>query len=546
MHESDRGGQATYHGPGQLVGYPIVDLKPDRRDVRRYVRDLEEVLILTLADYGVAGEPALSPRPVGVWVGERKIASLGIHLRHWVTTHGFALNVTTDLSFFSGIVACGMQSAPMTSIEELAGTAPALEEVARRVVLHFADVFGRAPAPLSAAEIDGLTGGGRCGSRDRARWRRSVKRLAVGLNAAIFAVTDEQPRLLTVEDPRPQAAVDSAGEPALPFGRLDPEGDRTLELGLRGWVREQTGLELGYVEQLYTFGDRDRHLGADDDSSRVLSIAYLALVREHDSPSLEEAHWRDVYELLPWEDWRGGRPAADRAVPVAEAARVGDARRRRCARQRRERVEIAFGLGGARWDDERVLDRYELLYEAGLLREARRDVERPERHAARKRRRGPRRRARRQAGAVDGARPPPDRRHRARPAARQAQVPPGGVRAAAALLHPAPAPAGGRGAGRHPPAQAELPATGRDRRAWSRAPAGWTPAPAAARPSCSPSAARCCASGRRPGVGLPGVARLSDALITRRPRRPRRQRHRTSGVIPITPLVDRPIYSRVA
>lgn len=157
VHESDRGGQATYHGPGQLVGYPIVDLKPNRRDVRRYVRDLEEVLILTLADYGVAGEPALSPRPVGVWVGERKIASLGIHLRHWVTTHGFALNVATDLSFFSGIIACGMESAPMTSIEELAGTAPALEEVARRVVLHFSEVFGRTPVPLSAAEIESLT-----------------------------------------------------------------------------------------------------------------------------------------------------------------------------------------------------------------------------------------------------------------------------------------------------------------------------------------------------------------------------------------------------
>ena len=157
VHESDRGGQATYHGPGQLVGYPIVDLKPNRRDVRRYVRDLEEVLILTLGDYGVAGEPALSPRPVGVWVGERKIASLGIHLRHWVTTHGFALNVTTDLSFFSGIVACGMQSAPMTSIAELTGEAPRLEDVAQRVVTHFADVFARAPAPLLPAEIEALT-----------------------------------------------------------------------------------------------------------------------------------------------------------------------------------------------------------------------------------------------------------------------------------------------------------------------------------------------------------------------------------------------------
>jgi hypothetical protein len=201
-----------------------------------------------------------------------------------------------------------------------------------------------------------------------------VKRLAVGLNAAIFAVTNEQPRLLTVADPRPQAAADSAGEPALPFGRLDPEGDRTLELGLRGWVREQTGLELGYVEQLYTFGDRDRHLVGDDDSSRVLSIAYLALVREHDSPSLEEAHWRDVYELLPWEDWRGGRPAAI-ARFLSPRLREWTTQSRPLQKQRRERVEIAFGLGGARWDEERVLDRYELLYEAGLLREARREVE---------------------------------------------------------------------------------------------------------------------------------------------------------------------------
>ena len=112
--------------------------------MRRYVRDLEEVLILTLADYGVAGEPALSPRPVGVWVGERKIASLGIHLRHWVTTHGFALNVTTDLSFFSGIVACGMQSAPMTSIEELAGTrARARRGGASASCCTSREVFGR-------------------------------------------------------------------------------------------------------------------------------------------------------------------------------------------------------------------------------------------------------------------------------------------------------------------------------------------------------------------------------------------------------------------
>jgi lipoyl(octanoyl) transferase len=161
LHDADRGGQATYHGPGQLVGYPIIDLKPDRRDVRRYVRDLEEVLIRALADDGIAGEPALSPRPVGVWVGDRKIASIGIHLRHWVTTHGFALNVATDLSFFSGIVACGMPSAPMTSIEELLGTPPSLEAVAERVAAHFCDVFARERAPLAASPIGaaGVTAG---------------------------------------------------------------------------------------------------------------------------------------------------------------------------------------------------------------------------------------------------------------------------------------------------------------------------------------------------------------------------------------------------
>jgi lipoyl(octanoyl) transferase len=153
VHEADRGGQATYHGPGQLVGYPIVDLKPDRRDVRRYVRDLEEVLIRTLAEYGVVGEPALSPRPVGVWVGDSKIASIGIHLRHWVTTHGFALNVTTDLSFFGGIVACGMPSAPMTSIEERTGARPELDAVASRVSHHFCEVFGRVSAPLAEESV---------------------------------------------------------------------------------------------------------------------------------------------------------------------------------------------------------------------------------------------------------------------------------------------------------------------------------------------------------------------------------------------------------
>src|SRR3954454_6358465 len=141
--ECDRGGQVTYHGPGQLVGYPIVNLSPDRRDIRRYVRDLQEVLIRTLADYGVAARPGEEQAFIGVWVGEEKIASIGVHLSRWITTHGFALNVATDLSYFSGIIPCGLHQVRMTSIERLTGLTPSLEDVAVAVARHFGEIFGR-------------------------------------------------------------------------------------------------------------------------------------------------------------------------------------------------------------------------------------------------------------------------------------------------------------------------------------------------------------------------------------------------------------------
>jgi len=145
VHETDRGGQVTYHGPGQLVGYPIVDLAPDRRDLRRYVRDLSATLVDTLADYGVAALPGEGER-IGVWCGERKIASIGIHLSRWLTTHGFALNVDTDLGYFGGIVACGLSGAQTTSLaRERGGEAPPLDEVAARFAERFARRFDRAP-----------------------------------------------------------------------------------------------------------------------------------------------------------------------------------------------------------------------------------------------------------------------------------------------------------------------------------------------------------------------------------------------------------------
>jgi lipoyl(octanoyl) transferase len=147
--ECDRGGQVTYHGPGQLVGYPIVNLSPDRRDIRRYVRDLQEALIRTLAGYGIEGRPGEEAAFIGVWAGERKIASIGVHLSRWITTHGFALNVSTDLSYFSGIIPCGLTQVEMTSIEQLTGpigkTTPALPDVAAGCARHLAAILGREP-----------------------------------------------------------------------------------------------------------------------------------------------------------------------------------------------------------------------------------------------------------------------------------------------------------------------------------------------------------------------------------------------------------------
>lgn len=141
--ESDRGGKVTYHGPGQLVGYPIVDLSPDRRDLRRYVHDLLEVLVRTLADFEVVGEPRHQTEEIGVWVDHRKIASIGVHVSRWITTHGFALNVNTDLSYFSGIVPCGLQGVEMTSIERCTGETYDLAEVGVRSAVHLGEVFAR-------------------------------------------------------------------------------------------------------------------------------------------------------------------------------------------------------------------------------------------------------------------------------------------------------------------------------------------------------------------------------------------------------------------
>jgi lipoyl(octanoyl) transferase len=145
VRESNRGGKVTYHGPGQLVGYPILNLAPDRKDVKRYVGDLEEVLIRTLADIGIrAARSPIRERVTSVWVGDDKIAAIGIHISRWVTTHGFALNVTDEpLRGFSGIVPCGITDGGVTTIERELGRRLAPEDLAPPVRAHFGAVFGR-------------------------------------------------------------------------------------------------------------------------------------------------------------------------------------------------------------------------------------------------------------------------------------------------------------------------------------------------------------------------------------------------------------------
>jgi len=141
VHETGRGGDVTYHGPGQLVGYPIINLKPDRCDVHRYVRDIEEVLIRTIADFGITGTRIAGL--TGVWVGDEKIAAIGVRIARWITSHGFALNVNTDLSYFRMIVPCGITGKGVTSLSRLLGRSIDLREVALAAATHFGRAFDR-------------------------------------------------------------------------------------------------------------------------------------------------------------------------------------------------------------------------------------------------------------------------------------------------------------------------------------------------------------------------------------------------------------------
>lgn len=188
--------------------------------------------------------------------------------------------------------------------------------------------------------------------------------ILIGLSAVMVAIDRDDPCVLIRRELE-----------ALPFGAFDPESHRTFELGLRDWVREQTGLELGYVEQLYTFGDKDREtpeatLRDAPDNARIISIGYLTLSRQpYRVGAAFEAAWRGWYHYFPWEDHRRGRPALldDAIIPALNTWAAGN-------EERQERTRLAFGCAGTDWTEEWVLERYELLYEAGLVAECMRDA----------------------------------------------------------------------------------------------------------------------------------------------------------------------------
>ena len=158
VHEAGRGGDVTYHGPGQIVGYPILDLRPDRQDVHRYVRDLEEVLIRVCSSLGV--EASRLPGLTGAWIadperGPEKVGAIGVRISRWITSHGFALNVNADLAFFNLIVPCGIRDRGVTSLQRVVGTPLSIPDIESELIRHFAAVFGRSPTfatpPLTVA-----------------------------------------------------------------------------------------------------------------------------------------------------------------------------------------------------------------------------------------------------------------------------------------------------------------------------------------------------------------------------------------------------------
>jgi len=209
--------------------------------------------------------------------------------------------------------------------------------------------------------------------------------ITIGLNAVIVANIDMQPKVLVIRPTADTFATSyetltdhllpqNESHEVLPFGPFYPVKHRTLETGLRSWVEEQTHHEIGYLEQLYTFGNAGRDPREEKGGPRVISVSYLALVQDTGRSKMENAVWRNWYQYFPWEDWRDGKPALLNAEIIPALRRwIKRAKAKDQHQSRYERASITFGLDGTPWNDELVLERYELLYEAHLVAEAQKE-----------------------------------------------------------------------------------------------------------------------------------------------------------------------------
>lgn len=287
VHEINRGGDVTYHGPGQLVGYPIFDLKPERQDVRRFVRDVEEAIIRTVARWGI--EAGRIPKWTGVWVGDetdpnaRKICAIGIHIKRWVTTHGFALNVMPDLSHFGMIVPCGIAERGVGSIAQLTGRLVDPDEVARVVAEEFGEVFGW---PVEERGFD-------------------LETVAV----AVVRPGERGPEVLLL-----RRTAERGGFEQLVTGRI--EADETpLEAAARE-LREETGLDVPLVDLRYVHA-----FGMGDEPLFVREHAFAVAVPPGtgiriDPAEHDEAAWVPASEALRRLPFAGLRRAAEKAVAL--------------------------------------------------------------------------------------------------------------------------------------------------------------------------------------------------------------------------------------
>ena len=283
LWETGRGGDVTFHGPGQIVGYPILNLDPDRRDVRRYVRDLEEVLIRTLADFDVKSGRIAGL--TGVWIGDMKIAAIGVRISRWITSHGFAFNVKPNLAGFDTIVPCGIADRGVTSLEKHLGEAVKTDSVRERLAFHLADVFEREAAewPLTSRSVQVIP------------WRRTERGLEV---LAIRRVPQEG----------------GFWQPVT--GRIEPD-EAPAETAVRE-TREETGLtgdlaDLGHVRD---FRIAPEYLG--EDQGRPWLNREHAFALEIDGGTVRLSHEHDEWAWLTPEKaretyrWNGNRRALER------------------------------------------------------------------------------------------------------------------------------------------------------------------------------------------------------------------------------------------